>query len=69
MISVRRPSPLRIEEYRAERIGQTPTCVPTGELPGGFHHDSFEEFLASVLELCEAERDSVTPPAVSAELT
>jgi uncharacterized protein (UPF0548 family) len=56
MISVRRPSPPRVEEYRAERIGQTPTCVPTGEPPAGFHHDSFTRVVGSGAESFQRAR-------------
>jgi uncharacterized protein (UPF0548 family) len=41
VITVRRPSALKIEQYRTERVGMAATCSPTTEPPAGFRHESF----------------------------
>src|SRR4051812_25588614 len=47
MISARRPSAQRIEEYRVERIGDAPTCRPAAAPPPGFRHDTFGRVVGS----------------------
>ena len=47
MISVKRPSPERVEAYRRARLGVEPTSAPQSEPPSGFHHDTFERVIGS----------------------
>ena len=39
MVFVRHPKPEDIEEYRAARANDQPTCLPMGAVPAGFVHD------------------------------
>jgi len=47
VISVRRPAPERVEEYRRARLHSTPTALPASEPPPGFRHDTFSRAIGS----------------------
>jgi uncharacterized protein (UPF0548 family) len=47
VISVRRPSPARVEKYRLARVDVAPTAPPADVPPSGFRLDAFERVIGS----------------------
>lgn len=50
MISLRRPSPDRIESYRAERVAMAPTTPPSAEPPPGYRSDAFDRVVGATAD-------------------
>lgn len=47
MIGVRRPTPGRVEAYRAEREAMAPTTTPSPEPPPGYRRNTFSRVIGS----------------------